>query len=124
MTKFYNENFDEDPTNVLRDAIERCDKLCDEFARQVHVSEKMCFIDVGGAEGSREEAEFLSDELKRRGCESFVQSTKIYAWGDAFKEATKCMALESLPIEPLSRDPKVERIIWMWQSSLPWENSS
>jgi len=120
MTKFYNENFDEDPTNVLHEAIERCDKLCDEFARQVHVSEKMCFIDVGGAGGSREEAKFLSDELKKRGCESFVQSTKIYAWGDAFKEAMGCKALEPLPIEPLPRDPEVEKTIWMWQFSF-WQ---
>lgn len=120
MTKFYNGNFDEDLLNTFREAIGRCDKLYDEFARQVHTSEKMFSIDVGEAGGSREEAEFLSDELKRRGCGTTVQHAKIYAWGDAFKEATKRMALEPLPVEPLPRDPKVEKAIWMWQFSF-WQ---
>ena len=120
MSKFYNKNFDEDPTNTFRDAIERCDKLCDEFAKQVHASEKFCFNDIGEAGGSREEAEFLSEELKRRGCDTFVQDTEIYTWGNAFKEAMERKALEPLPIEPSPRDPEVEKTIWMWQFSF-WQ---
>lgn len=121
MTKFYNGNFDEDPLDAFRAAIERCDKLCDDFAAQVHASEKLCFIDVGEAGGTCEEAESLSDELKKRGCDTFVQDARIYAWGDAFKKAMACKVLEPLPIETLPRDPEVEKTIWMWQSSLPWE---
>ena len=120
MSAFFNHTFDEDPSDTLHGAHERCDKLCDDFARQVHASEKMCFIDVGGAGGSREEAEFLSDELKRRGCDALVQDAKIYAWGDAFKEAMERKALEPLPIEPLPRNPEVEKTIWMWQFSF-WQ---
>lgn len=120
MSKFYNGNFDEDPLDANRAIRVRCDKLCDDFAKRVHASEKMCFIDVGEAGGSREEAEFLSDELKKRGCGAFVQDTKIYAWGDSFKEAMERKALEPLPVEPLSRDPEVEKMIWMWQFSF-WQ---
>ena len=124
MTEFYNGNFDEDPWDAFRAAIERCNKLCDDFARQVHASEKMCFIDVGEAGGTCEEAEFLSDELKKRGCYAFVHGAKIYAWGDTFKKAMEHKALEPLPIQTLSRDPEIEKTIWMWQSSLPWETPS
>ena len=120
MTEFYNGNFDEDPMDTFRAIRDRCDKLCDDFARQVHASEKVCVIDVGGDGGSREEAEFLSDELKRRGCGTTVQDAKIYAWGDAFKEAMERKALEPLPIEPLPRNPEVEKTIWMWQFSF-WQ---
>lgn len=120
MNTVFDNRCDEDPLDAFRAIRDRCDKLCDDFARQVHASEKMCVIDVGEAGGSREEAEFLSDELKKRGCGTFVQDAKICAWGDAFKEAMERKALEPLPVEPLPHDPEVEKTIWMWQFSF-WQ---
>lgn len=113
MSAFFDNHFDKDLPNMFRAAIERCDKSCDDLARQVHTSEKICFIDVGKAGGSREELGFLSDELRKRGCDTFVHDAKIYAWGDAFKEATRRITMESMSIDS-SKDPEVEKKIWLW----------
>lgn len=119
MTTFFNRH-GSDPIDKLHDAIEtmeRCDRICDDIAARVHASEKACFIDVGEAGGSKEEAAFLSEQLKKRGCKSFAQNAKVYAFGEAFEKAMERKALEPIPIEPLPKDPEVEKRIWMWQCS-------
>jgi hypothetical protein len=132
VTNYYNGPFTSDPvnyqniresTNALRDVIEaaeRCDKMCDEFAAEVHASEKAFVIDVGSAGGSHEDAVYFSEQLKRRKCKSFVQGTKIFASGEAFEKAMEREALKPIHIEPLPRDPEVEKRIWMWQSAFFW----
>jgi hypothetical protein len=110
-------------TNALQDVIEaaeRCDKMCDDFASRIHASEKACFIDLGAAGGTHEDAVYFSEQLKKRGCKSFVQGTKIFACGEAFEKAMEREASKPIPIEPLPRDPEAEKRIWMLQSAFFW----